>query len=129
MICSSVYRDRLIRPSPSGPDSTSSWLIFRGACQRSPLIARVPVSKLYGPVVSWPIPQAMAQHAIGTVKGALTADGTALTHEPARLLAHRGRRARPRAVGATIPPLLATGARRLHGLAFTLPRNDRAYSH
>jgi len=34
MICSSVYRDRYIRPSPSGPDSTSSWLIFRGACQR-----------------------------------------------------------------------------------------------
>ena len=32
MICSSVYRDRFIRPSPSGPDSSSSWLIFRGAC-------------------------------------------------------------------------------------------------
>jgi hypothetical protein len=32
MICSSVYRDRFIRPSPSGPDSTSSRLIFRGAC-------------------------------------------------------------------------------------------------
>jgi len=33
MICSSVYRDRFIRPFPSGPDSTSLWLIFRGACQ------------------------------------------------------------------------------------------------
>src|SRR4051794_39394464 len=31
MICSSVYRDRFIRPSPSGPDSISSWLSFRGA--------------------------------------------------------------------------------------------------
>ena len=31
MICSCVYRDRFIRPSPSGPDSNSSWLIFRGA--------------------------------------------------------------------------------------------------
>jgi hypothetical protein len=31
MICSFVYRDRFIRPSPSGPDSNSSWLIFRGA--------------------------------------------------------------------------------------------------
>ena len=28
MICS-VYRDRFIRPSSSGPDSTSSWPIFR----------------------------------------------------------------------------------------------------
>jgi hypothetical protein len=27
----SVYRDRFIRPSPSAPDSSSSWLIFRGA--------------------------------------------------------------------------------------------------
>src|SRR5438067_527811 len=31
MICSSVYRDRFIRPSPSGPDSISSWLTSRGA--------------------------------------------------------------------------------------------------
>ena len=31
MICSSVYRDRFIRPSPSGPDSSSSWPCFRGA--------------------------------------------------------------------------------------------------
>jgi hypothetical protein len=29
----SVYRDRFICPSPSGPDSNSSWLIFRGARQ------------------------------------------------------------------------------------------------
>src|SRR5436305_7056588 len=33
MICSSVYRDRFIRPSPSGPDSNSSWPSFRGARQ------------------------------------------------------------------------------------------------
>src|SRR5262249_17672708 len=33
MICSSVYRDRFIVRSPSGPDSTSSWPSFRGAGQ------------------------------------------------------------------------------------------------
>jgi hypothetical protein len=31
MICSSVYRDRFIRPSPSGSDSTSSRPSFREA--------------------------------------------------------------------------------------------------
>src|SRR5947207_1631931 len=36
IICSSVYRDRFIRPSPSGPDSISSWLTFRGARHLQP---------------------------------------------------------------------------------------------
>src|SRR6516162_2176152 len=43
LICSSLYRDRFIRPSPSGPDSNSSWLILRGARQhQSHLMPQLP---------------------------------------------------------------------------------------
>jgi hypothetical protein len=37
MICSPVYRDHFVRPSP--PDSTSSWLIFRHTTRAQALLA------------------------------------------------------------------------------------------
>ncbi|MFL5265927.1 MAG: isochorismatase family protein [Stellaceae bacterium] len=74
-ICSSVYRDRFIRPSPSGPDSTPSWLIFRGARQLAPP-AEVIDMRVYSPFLEPDLPALL--HRRGTKSLVITGAETDL---------------------------------------------------